>query len=167
MIPESGARYPFVIMNTDPNDKKGMYWWSFLGLQPRKEILMFDSFGFESFKEFLIKTFKRSSIRYFTVLKSLIKRTANHFSDSKFSISEYKKLKNFDKLSKPTVDLLHLINEYSKKHRLRNEIIVHLIDDQLQMTEKDRYGMNQIYFYVNLFNSLDNSSVISEKLLNC
>ena len=59
MIPESGAKYPFVIMNTDPNDKKGTYWWSFLGLQPRKEILMFDSFGFESFKEFLIKTFKR------------------------------------------------------------------------------------------------------------
>ena len=79
MIPESGAKYPFVIMNTDPNYKKGTYWWSFLGLQPRKEILMFDSFGFESFKEFLIKTFKRSSIRYFTVLKSLIKRTAKSF----------------------------------------------------------------------------------------
>ena len=79
-----------------------------------------------------------------------------------FSISRYKKLKNFDKLSKRTVDLLQLINEYGKKHRLRNEVIVQLVDDQLQMTGKDKCGMYQIYFYVNLFNPLDNSSILSE-----
>ena len=54
----------------------------------------------------------------------------------RFSICEYKKLKNFDKLSETTVDLLHLINEYGKKHRLRNKVIVHLVDDQLQIIEK-------------------------------
>ena len=79
-----------------------------------------------------------------------------------FSISRYKKLKNFDKLSKRTVDLLQLINEYGKKHRLRNEVIVQLVDDQLQMIGKDKCGMYQIYFYVNLFNPLDNSSILSE-----
>ena len=64
----------------------------------------------------------------------------------RFSIPEYKKLKNFDKLSKATVDLLHLVNKHGKKHRLRNEVIVHLVDDQLQMIEKDTCGMYQIYF---------------------
>ena len=64
----------------------------------------------------------------------------------RFSIPEYKKLKNFDKLSKTSVDLLHLINKYGKTHRLRNEVIVHLVDDQLQMIEKHTCGMYQIYF---------------------
>ena len=47
-------RYPFIIMNTDRSDKKGTHWWSFLDLHPRKEIFLFDSFGFEGFKEFII-----------------------------------------------------------------------------------------------------------------
>ena len=38
----------------------------------------------------------------------------------RISIPEYKNLKNFDNLSETTVDLWHLINEYGKKHRLRN-----------------------------------------------
>ena len=67
------------------------------------------------------------------------------------------------KLSETTVDLLHLINEYGKKHRLKNEVIVHLVDDQLQITEKDTYEMYQIYFYVNLFNPLGNSSILNKK----
>ena len=53
-----------------------------------------------------------------------------------------------------------------KKHRLKNEAIVHLVDNQLQMIERDTCGMYQIYFYVNLFNSLENSSIVNEKNLN-
>ena len=83
-----------------------------------------------------------------------------------FSIPEYIKLKNFDKLSETAVDLLHLISEYGRKHRVRNEVIVHLVDDQLQMIKKDTHGVYQIYFYINLFNPLDNSGILSEKNLN-
>ena len=46
--------YPFIIMNTDCSDKNGTHWWSFLDLHERKEIFLFDSFGFEGFKEFII-----------------------------------------------------------------------------------------------------------------
>ena len=53
-----------------------------------------------------------------------------------------------------------------KKYRLKNDVIVYLADDQLQMIEKDTCGMYQIYFYVNLFNPLENSSIISKKSLN-
>ena len=53
-----------------------------------------------------------------------------------------------------------------KKHRLKIEVIVHLVDNQLQMIEKDTCGMYQIYFDINLFNPLENSSIISEKGLN-
>ena len=69
-------------------------------------------------------------------------------------------------MSKTTVGLLYLINKYGKKHRIRNEVIVHLVDDQLQMIKKDTCGMYQIYFYVNLFNLLDSSSILSKKNLD-
>ena len=41
-------------MNTDRYNKKGTDWWSFLDLHERKEIFLFNSFGFEGFKEFVI-----------------------------------------------------------------------------------------------------------------
>ena len=40
-------------MNTDRSDKKGTNWWIFLDLHPKKEIFLFDSFGFDGFKESL------------------------------------------------------------------------------------------------------------------
>ena len=52
------------------------------------------------------------------------------------------------------------------KNNLEYEVVVYLLDDQLQMIEKDTCGMYQIYFYMNLLNPLENSSIINEKILN-
>ena len=165
-ISESDAKYPFVITNTDRSVKKGTQGWSFFNLHPKKKPLCLTVFVLKVLRNLLSKMTKRSSVRYFMVLKSLIKK-GNKITlvTLRFSI-EYKKLKTFDKLSKTTVDLLHLINKYGKKHRLRNEAMVNLVDDQLHMIEKYMCAMRQIYFYVNLFNSLDNSSLLREKKLN-
>ena len=46
MMTESGVRYPFITMNTDRSNKNGTHWWSFLDLHPKKEIFLFNSFGF-------------------------------------------------------------------------------------------------------------------------
>ena len=84
----------------------------------------------------------------------------------KFSMREYQKIKSKNRLSKTTIDLLHLMNKYEKKYDLKDEIIVDLVDDQLQMIEKEKCVIHQIYFYVSVFNSLENSSIINEKILN-
>ena len=55
MMNEKGAQYPVIIMNTDRSNKKSTHWWSFLNLHPKKEIFLFDSFGFDDFKEFLLQ----------------------------------------------------------------------------------------------------------------
>ena len=55
---------------------------------------------------------------------------------------------------------------FEKKHELDDEIIIHLVDDQLQMTEKGACGIYQIYFYVNLFKPLETSKIINDKKLN-
>ena len=71
-----------------------------------------------------------------------------------------------NRLTDTAIDLLHLINEFGKLHKLKNEVTLHFVDDQLQMIEKDTCGMYQLYFYVNLFNSFEDSSIINEKGLN-
>ena len=38
MISESG-KYPFVIANTDADNKPGVHWWSILDIEPRNDIL--------------------------------------------------------------------------------------------------------------------------------
>ena len=131
------------------------------------EIFIFDSFVFKGFKEFVIQDDQKIINKIFYGVENFEKKDNKiTLVTLRFSIREYKNLQNFDKLGKTTVDLLHLISEYGKKHRLMSEIIFHLVYDQLQMIEKDTRGMYLIYFYVNLFKPLDNSSVLSEKNLN-
>ena len=59
---------------------------------------------------------------------------------------EYEKIKNKNTLSESAIDLLYLMNKYKKKNDLKDEIIIDLVDNQLQMIEKDTCGMYQIYF---------------------
>ena len=54
-----------------------------------------------------------------------------------FSMNEYEKIKNANRFRTITQDLLHLMNEFGKKHNLKNEVRVHFVDDQLQKTETD------------------------------
>ena len=54
-----------------------------------------------------------------------------------FSMQEYEKIKKMNRLNETTIALLHLMNEYKIKHNLKNEVIVHIVDDQLQMIKRD------------------------------
>ena len=90
MMNEKSTRYPFIIMNTDHSNKKDSHWWSFL--HPRKEIFLFDSFGFDGFKEFLLQDDKKALNKILYGIKKFEKK------DSKitvitltFSMEEYKK----------------------------------------------------------------------------
>ena len=64
-------------MNTDRSNKKGTHWWSFLNLHPRKEIFLFDSFGFEGFIEFIINDDRKALNKIlFGIKKKQKKKTA-------------------------------------------------------------------------------------------
>ena len=105
-----------VIINTDRSDKKGTHWWTFLNLHPRKEIFIFERFSFKGFQEFVIQNDQKIIYNIFYGVEKFYKNDIKIILVTlRCSILEYKKLKNFDKLSKTTVDLLHLINKYGKK----------------------------------------------------
>ena len=54
MINDSG-KFLFIIANTDDSDKPGTHWWSILDIEPRTDIFLFNSYGTEGFKHFIIQ----------------------------------------------------------------------------------------------------------------
>ena len=54
MISDRG-KYPFIIANTDASDKPGVHWWSIPDIEPRNDIFLFDSFGLDGLKHFIIQ----------------------------------------------------------------------------------------------------------------
>lgn len=141
IISESGTKHSLVIMKW----RKGYTLVEFPQFASKKNFLCLTVLVSKVLRNLLSMMTKMSSIRYFMVLKSFDKKDKITLLTLRFSIPKHKKLKNFDKLCKTTVDLLHLINEYGKKHRLRNEVMVHLVDDQLQVLEKDTWNVSNLF----------------------
>ena len=148
MMNEKSTWYLFIIKNTDRSDRKGTHWWSFLDLHPKKEIFLFDSFGFDGFKEFLLQDDKKTLNKILYGIKGFKKR------DSKitvitltFSMEEYKKIKTVNRLSETTQDILHLINEFGKLYNSKEEVRVHFIDDKLKKN-RNRYlwSLSTLFF---------------------
>ena len=82
-----------------------------------------------------------------------------------FSMGAYDEIKNTHNLSTTTIDLLHLMSEFGKLYKIKDEIQVHLVDDQLQKLNTDTCGIFQLYFYLNLFAPKEGSSIIQDKTL--
>ena len=78
---------------------------------------------------------------------------------------EYEKIRNGHRLTPTAQDLLHIMNEFGKLHKIKDIVKVHLVDDQLQKIETDTCGMFQLYFYFNLLMPFENSSIINDKKL--
>ena len=52
VIAKDKSRYPFLIMNTSRKNHPGVHWWSISNIDPKKELFLFNSEGFEGFKVF-------------------------------------------------------------------------------------------------------------------
>ena len=170
------VKYPFIIMNTDRSDRNGTHWWSFVDLHPKKDIFLFDSFGFNGLKKFIIDNDEKLLNEILFNLKTFGKKDKKITLISlSFSMLKYQKAKRLNELRTTTQDLLHLMYEFGKLHDVKDEINVLSVDDQLQRIDTDTCGIFQLYFYYNLFNPLKSSSIIEntslgkstiEKLLN-
>ena len=79
---------------------------------------------------------------------------------------EYEKIRNSHRLTTTTQDLLHLMYEFGKLHKINDVVTMHLVENQLQKIETDTCRIFQLYFYVNLFTPLENSSIVNDKNLS-
>ena len=166
LVRDADKKYPFIIMNTDRSDKAGTHWWSFLDLHPKKEIFLFDSFGFEGFSKFIIDNDIKTLNKILFGIKKFKKEDRKiTLITLKFSMREYEKIKTGHQLRETTQDLLHLMYEYGRLHNINDDVTVHAVDDQLQAIYSDTCGIFQLYFYYNLFVPYENSSIVEDKKL--
>ena len=54
IIKRRNGKYPFAIFNTDKENEPGVHWWSFIDIHPKNNLFLFDSFGIEGFKLFIV-----------------------------------------------------------------------------------------------------------------
>ena len=148
-ISDSDGKYSFAIANTEAEGKPGVHWWSILDIEPRNDIFLFDSFGLERLKHLGIEKMDRS------------------YSKIKFNMGEYKKLykKEIDSLSETARNFFYLISAFGIKLKLRKFVNVWVVEDRVQELESATCGIFQIYFYENLFNPEENSSIQNETKL--
>ena len=54
IIQRKNVKYPFAVFNTDKENEPGVHWWSFLDIDRKRNLFLFDLFGLEGFKHFIV-----------------------------------------------------------------------------------------------------------------
>ena len=81
----------------------------------QKKIFLFDSFGFEGFKEFVLQNDQKVLNKILYGIEKFNKKdNIITLINLKFSTQKYKKIENKTRLSETTIRLLHLMNENEK-----------------------------------------------------
>ena len=168
MMKRKGSHYPFIILNTDRANSLGIHWWSILNIYPRKQLFLFDSYGFLGFKAFVEQDDCGliNKILYNTKKFNKKDNIVNLVTVT-FSGENYEKLSQnqITKLVSTAADLFYLINEFAILNRIKIEVILHIADDQLQNKTSNTCEIFQLYFYKNLFKPLKKSKIINNNKL--
>ena len=147
MIEDKKGKYPFIIANTDASDKTGTHWWSILDIEPRNDILLFDLFGLDGLKNFIIQDDKK------TIDKILIGIEQMNKTDKKLTKKE------IDLLSDTATDFFHFVQAFGIKLKLKNFVNIWMAEDRIQDLDSNTCEIFQLYFYENMFNPNQNSKI--------
>ena len=163
------APYPFIIMNTSRHNKPRVHWWSFLNIDPKNELFLFDSESFEGFKFFIKSDELQIMIKYCAVSNISIKeKNKINLMTVQFSLLNYGKLKEGELKSLPTTsqDLLHLLAEFAEYNNVKDEMKLVLTYDELKEINTGTCWKFQLYFYKNLSYPLKNSKIQEQENFN-
>ena len=169
MISEKKEKYPFIIGNTDSEDKHGTHWWSIMNIEPKTDLLFFDTFGVDGLKSFIIQ-YDQKVIEKILFGTEQLTRTNKKITlvSTKFSLNTCKNLsKNeLDNLSDTARDFFYFVQFFRDKLKLRDFVNLWVVEDRIQDLDIANCGIFQIYFYDNLFNPDQNSKIQNRKKLN-
>ena len=168
MISDCSGKYPFVIVNTDAEGKPGVHWRSILDIEPRNDFFFFQFFRSRRTKTVHNSRREKNSKKILLGIEKMDK-TDNKITlcRIKFNMGEYKKLskEETDSLSETARNFFCFINAFGIKLKLRSFVNVWMVEDRVQNLESATCGIFQIYFYENLFNPEENSSIQNETKL--
>ena len=168
MIEEKKGKYPFIIANTDVNNKKGTHWWSILNIEPKNELFFFDSFGLDGLKHFIIQDDRKIIDKILIGIEQMNKTDQKiTLCKIRFNLGAYKELskKEIDSLSDTARDFFYFIQTFGIKLKLRRFVNIWLVEHRIQDLDSTTCWIFQLYFYGNLFNPDKNSKIQNESKL--
>ena len=168
MISDRG-KFPFIIANTDASDKPGVHWWSILDIEPRTDIFFFDSFGLDGLKHFIIQDDKPIVDKILLGIEQM-NRLDNKITlcKIKFNLVACKDLteEEIDSLSDTARKFFRFFQAFGIKLKLSSFVNIWMVEDRIQDLDSSTCGIFQIYFYENLFNPDENSTIQGETRVN-
>ena len=162
------TKYPFAIFNTSKENEPGTQWWSFLDIQSKNNLFLFNSLGLDGFKVFVVNNQE-------TVINELLydfKRCESK-SDKrltlclmKFCINTWRKMsqKTKSQLTETAQNLFHLMEQFAK---LKNSqcMNITILENRVQDLLTADCGPFQLYFYKNLFDPEEKSKILHHQKL--
>ena len=169
IIKRRNAKYPFAIFNTDKKNEPGVHWWSFLDIDPKNSLFLFDSFGLEGFKLFIVNNDQQiinQLLCNFSKCKVKINQKLSLCS-MKFCVETWEKTeqKTKSQLTDTVQNFFHLLEQFAKlkKRRCMNILI---LENSVQNLTSLNCRSFQLYFYKNLFHPDEKSNILNHKTLN-
>ena len=101
IIKKRNAKYPFSIFNTDKENEPGVHWWSFMDIHPKNNLFLFDSFGIEGFKLFIVNNDQDTVNELLHNFKNCESKLSQKLElcTMKFSIETWQKMSHKKKIS--------------------------------------------------------------------
>ena len=123
MMAVKRGKYPFIIANTGASSKQGTHWRSILDIQTKADISLFDSFGLDGLKHFIVQD-DRKIVEKILFGTKKITRTGNKITLCKiqFNLNTCKNLteKELDSLSDAAQNFFHFVQAFGNKFKLHN-----------------------------------------------
>ena len=171
LIKEKGGKYPFAIFNTDTHNKPGTHWWSFLDIQPKRNLLLLDSHGLEGFKYFIVNNDEKIIGKLLYNFKNCKVDDANmkiKLCTMTFDSNVWEKLSHQKKsqLNETATNFFHLLYQFAKLKKKSNKMNIVIIKNNLQELSSSTCGIFQLYFYKNLFDPSIQCLILQHKNLN-
>ena len=169
IIKRRNAKYPFAIFNTDKENEPGVHWWSFMDIRPKNNLFLFDSFGVEGFKLFIVDNDQKIIDELLYNFKKCESKSSQKLKlcAMKFCVETWQKMsqKTKDQLTDTAQNFFHLLEQFTKlkKTHCMNVII---LENSIQDIISSNCREFRLYFYKNLFDTDEKSKIASHQILN-
>ena len=121
IIKKRNAKYPFAIFNTDKENQPGVHWWSFLDINPKNNLFLFDSFGIKGFKLFIVDNDQDIVNELLYNFKKWENKSGQKLElcTMKFRIGTWQKMshKRNNQLKDTAQNFFHLLEQFAKLKR--------------------------------------------------
>ena len=150
IIKNRNAKYPFAIFNTSKENKTGKHWQSFLDIQLKNNLFLFDCLVLDGFKVFAVNNQETVINDFLYDFKRCESKSNKRLTlcTRKFCINTWQKMsqKTKSQLTETAQNLFHLMEQFAKLENSQCMNII-ILENRVQDLLTTDCVPFQLYFY--------------------